>query len=58
MSGEPTELETPSQKTERLLNDAIKSTSALSNHLETVPDKPKMYKVNQAIWILWEIDGK
>lgn len=47
---------TPWEITQRLLNEAITAVSALSNHLSEVPDRGRMYKANQALWKLWEIE--
>jgi hypothetical protein len=41
-------------ETDVLFFDAIKALDKLSKHLEKV-DKPRMYKVNQVIHILWKL---
>lgn len=50
------ESETPRDKTKRLLADALGAAATLSEHLNVIGDKSRMYKVNQAIWKLWEVE--
>lgn len=50
-----TKKETPFETTQRLTHDAVLAVEALSNHLEKVPDKPRMYKANTALHILWNL---
>lgn len=47
---------TPFETTQELLSKAIIAVNELSKHLESVPDKPRMYKANRALHVLWEIE--
>lgn len=47
---------TPYQVTQQLTANAVEAVDALSVHLQNVPDKPRMYKANQALHILWSIE--
>jgi hypothetical protein len=47
---------TPYQITQQLTANAIEAVNALSVHLQKVPDKTRMYKANQALHALWEIE--
>jgi hypothetical protein len=44
------------RKRERLFIEAVQALNALSNYLEEVGDKPRMYKVNGAIQKLWKAE--